>query len=156
MLSTTSVMNTRLSSAFDIVTINRIMFVLSIIGIIMAVYVLQSFLRHSSIVCFTAGGCSLVQKSPLSYPFGIPVPAVGLVGYSILTILAFLRTTSTNKNLLKGMLAMATFGVCFVAWFTYTEIFRIKGICTWCALSAVNMTIICILAWKSYILEAHS
>jgi len=138
-----------MKSASQSVVLNRVIFVLSLLGIIMAAYVLQSFLRQSSIICLTGGGCTLVRKSPLSYPFGIPVPAVGLVGYTILSILSFLRTTSDNKNLLKGILGVATFGICFVSWFTYTEIFLIKGICTWCAISAVNMFVIFGLAVSS-------
>ena len=51
------------------------------------------------------------------------------------------------------MLGMATFGVLFVTWFTYTEIFIIKGICTWCALSAANMVVIFTLLLKSYTLR---
>ena len=129
--------------------LNRVIFILSVAGIVMAVYVLQSFLRHSSILCLTGGGCTLVQRSPLSYPFGIPVPAVGLVGYTILAILAFLRTSSKDKRLLYGIIGMATFGVGFVTWFTYTEIFRIGGVCTWCAISAVNMVVIFVLAIAS-------
>lgn len=125
-----------------IALLNRVIFILSLAGILMAAYVLQGWLRHSSILCLTGGGCTLVQKNRLSYPFGIPVPSIGLVGYTILTILAFLRTTSDNKNLLKGILGMALFGICFVTWFTYTEIFLIKGICMWCAISAVNMYVI--------------
>lgn len=135
------------------VILNRIMFVLSLLGIIMAIYVLQSFLRQSSILCLTGDGCAMIQKSPLSYPFGIPVPTVGLVGYTILTVLTFLRSTSNNPKLLNGILGMAIFGVLFVTWFTYLEIFVIKGICMWCAISAVNMVIIFILALKSYQLE---
>ncbi len=136
---------------------NRIIFILSLLGIAMATYVLQSWLRQSSILCFTGGGCDLVRKSPASYLFGvIPVPAVGLVGYTVLAILAFLRTTKlqalSSKLLLRFMLGMATFGVVFVSWFTYTELFVIKGICTWCAISAVNMLIIFLLAVKSMLL----
>lgn len=128
------------------VALNRIVFFLSLIGILMAIYVLQSFIRKTGIVCVTSG-CELVRKSPSSYLFGFfPVPAVGLIGYTIITILAFLRTTSQKAWILTGMLAMATFGVAFVSWFTYTELFIIKGICTWCALSAINMVVIfCIL-----------
>jgi len=125
--------------------INRIIFVLSILGIIMAVYVLQSFLRKTGIVCFNGGGCELVRKSPVSYPFGIPVPAFGLVGYTGLAILSFMRTMNQEPrtmNLLKGMLGIAIFGICFVTWFTIMELFVIKGTCTWCAVSAVNMYII--------------
>lgn len=51
------------------------------------------------------------------------------------------------------MVGMGGFGVVFVSWFTYTELFIIKGICTWCAISAVNMVVIFILSLKSYALE---
>ncbi len=128
-----------------IVYLNRIIFFLALIGILMAIYVLQSFIRKTGIVCVTSG-CELVRKSPSSYLFGFfPVPAVGLIGYSIIAILAFLSTTSNKTWILNGMLGMASFGVLFVSWFTYTELFVIKGICTWCALSAINMVIIFIL-----------
>jgi len=123
--------------------INRVIFVLSLLGIIMAAYVLQSFLRNTGIVCISGGGCEAVRKHAASWPFGIPVPAVGLVGYSILTVCAFLRTlrqkATTHTRITSIMLGMAIFGVLFVSWFTYTEMFIIKGICTWCAISAVNM-----------------
>lgn len=130
-------------------TINRIIFVLSIAGLIMGVYVLQSFLRQSGIICLTGSGCELVRKSPSAWPFGIPVPAIGVVGYTILTILSFLRTTSANRSLLYAMLGMALFGVVFVTWFTYTELAIIKGVCMWCAISSVNMYVICGLIIKS-------
>jgi uncharacterized membrane protein len=122
--------------------LNRIIFVLSLAGLIMGSYVLQSFLRQSSIICFNGGGCEAVRKNAASWPFGIPVPAVGVMGYGILLILTFLRTIKDDSRLLKAILGMATFGICFVTWFTYTEIFIIRGICTWCAVSAVNMYVI--------------
>lgn len=132
---------------------NRIIFVLSLVGIIMAIYVLQSFLRQSSIVCISTG-CETVRKSPLAYLFGIPVPAFGLIGYSLLALLSFLRTTVKNralsKNYLQAMLGIAAGGVAFVGWFTYTELFKIGAVCTWCAISAVNMVIIFILVIKNY------
>ncbi|MBI2405178.1 vitamin K epoxide reductase family protein [Candidatus Gottesmanbacteria bacterium] len=133
--------------------LNRVIFVLSLIGVAIAIYVTQSFLRHSPIVCVNTG-CELVRKSAASYIFGIPVPMFGLAGYSMLAILAFLRTTKlkslNSKLLLNLMLAIATFGVLFVSWFTYTELFVIKAVCTWCAISAVNMIVIFIMVIKSY------
>ena len=118
------------------------MFILSIAGVIMAVYVLQSFFRQSSILCLTGGGCDAVRKSPVSYPFGIPVPAFGLVGYIGLTVVTFLRTLGEKKWHMKTILGIAVFGICFVTWFTLMELFVIKGICMWCAISAVNMYVI--------------
>lgn len=122
--------------------LNRLVFVLSLIGIVLAAYVLQSFIRQSPIVCLNSG-CEIVRKSSESFLFGlIPVPAVGLIGYSLIAILAFLRTANSNRNLLYGILGMSLFGVLFVSWFTYTEIFVIKAVCTWCAVSAVLMLLI--------------
>ena len=130
--------------------LNRIIFILSVIGVLIAVYVFQSFVRQTPIVCVNSG-CELVRKNQASYLWGIPVPGVGLIGYSLLAILAFLRTTQTKSQmtLLKIMLGIGTFGVAFVSWFTYTELFVIRAVCTWCAISAVNMTVIFLLTLKS-------
>lgn len=135
-------------------TINRIIFVLSILGILIAAYVLQGFIRKAPIVCINTG-CEVVRKSPYSYIFGIPVPAFGLIGYSLLAFLTFLRTMSDEKKLLYGILGISTFGFLFVSWFTYTELFVIRGVCTWCAVSAVIMTTVFILSVKSYSLEGR-
>ena len=128
---------------------NRIIFVLSIIGVLIAIYVTQSFIRQSPIVCVN-NGCELVRKSMYSKLLGIPVPVFGLIGYLSLAIFSFLRTVKDNKNYLRAMLGISLFGVCFVTWFTYTEIFVIKAICTWCAISAVNMYIIFLLTVKIF------
>lgn len=119
--------------------INRAIFILSVIGVLIALYVTQSFLRKTGIVCVNTG-CELVRKSPASYLFGVvPVPSVGLLGYAALAFLAFLKTSSDKTWIRTAMLGIAIFGVGFVTWFTYTELFIIKGVCTWCAISAVNM-----------------
>ena len=127
------------------------MFVLSIAGLLMGSYVLQSFLRQTGIICLTGSGCEAVRKSALSYPFGIPVPAVGVAGYAFLVLLTFLRTINhqLSTKLIWWILGMAIFGICFVTWFTYTEIFLIKGICMWCAISAINMYVIFVLTLLS-------
>ncbi len=132
--------------------LNRIIFILSLAGILIAFYVLQGFIRQAPIICVNTG-CELVRKNPASYLFGVvPVPAVGLVGYFILAICAFLRTfelTQKARTLVtRIMLGMGAFGVAFVSWFTYTEIFVIRGICTWCTISAVNMVVVFILTLR--------
>jgi len=129
---------------------NRIIFVLSLAGILMAVYVLQSFLRQSPIVCLT-NGCETVRKSPLAWPFGIPVPAFGLIGYALIAMFAFFRTMNAKRRtlFLYIVTGIASGGVLFVTWFTYTEIFSIGAICTWCAISGVNMIVIAITSWWS-------
>lgn len=138
-----------------IVLLNRIIFVLAVVGILIAAYVTQSFLRKVGIICVSSG-CELVRKSAASYLWGVPVPSVGLLGYSVIAILAFLRTTNPAKGLLYGILGMTAFGVAFTSWFTYTELFVIKGVCTWCAISTINMYVLFVLAVKTYMLEKKS
>lgn len=128
---------------------NRIIFILSLTGLVMGVYVLQSFMRQTSVLCLTGSGCELVRKNPASYLYGIPVPGVGVAGYAVLSVLAFIRTLRSDRRLMYGILGMSLFGVFFVTWFTYTELFIIKGVCMWCAISAVNMYVICTLALLS-------
>jgi len=122
--------------------LNSAVFILSLAGFIMAIYVLQSFLKQSSIFCLSGGGCDAVRKSTASYPFGIPVPLFGAIGYLLLTILALFRSSSKNINILKSMFAISLFGICFVSWFTYTELFVIHGICMWCGISTIVMYIV--------------
>ncbi len=144
-----------------VIRLNRIIFILSVVGMIMGVYVLQSFLRQSSIICLTGGGCEAVRKSAVSYPFGIPVPAIGVVGYLLLTVFTFLRTANSRLRflLLKPILGIAIFGICFVTWFTVMELFVIGAVCTWCAISAANMYVIfmlTLLSWRwSKVNQSH-
>lgn len=132
--------------------VNRLIFLLSLVGILIAIYVLQSWLRQAPIVCLS-GGCETVRKSSASYPFGIPVPVFGLIGYTILAVCAFFRTINLKAYKLKLvnqiMMGVAIFGICFVSWFTYTELFIIRGVCMWCAISTVNMFIVATLVMTS-------
>ena len=138
-------------------TTNRILFVLALIGVAIALYVTQSFLRKSPIVCLNSG-CELVRKNPASYLMGIPVPAFGLVGYAILVVLTFLRTTSKEleKKLLPWIVGVTGGGVLFVSWFTYTEAFVIGGFCTWCVVSTFNMITMFTLSLTSFMRERKS
>lgn len=155
---TTEPMKTAVNHPFA-AKLNRIIFILSLVGILIAIYVLQSFIRQTPIVCVNTG-CELVRKNPASYLWGVPVPAVGLVGYTFLAILAFLRTTALDtrhsKFALHGMFGIAVFGVAFVSWFTYTELFVIRALCTWCAVSAVNMVVIFSLLVKTIFLHKET
>lgn len=135
--------------------INRIIFILSLAGVFIAIYVLQSFLRQSSILCLNTG-CELVRKHPASYILGIPVPAFGLMGYAFLVICSFLNTWKKDKRIWFTMLGISTFGICFVLWFTYTEIFIIRAFCTWCLISTGIMSIIFILTLIGFrTLQSH-
>jgi hypothetical protein len=54
--------------------------VLALVGVLISLYMsAYSFGFMGNIVC-GAGGCQIVQNSPWSRLWGVPVPAIGLVG----------------------------------------------------------------------------
>ena len=92
--------------------------------------------------------CGFVQKSIYASFFGIPVALLGIAGYlGILAVwlledrLAFLKDYSAVL-----VFGMALFGFLFSAYLTYTELFIMYTVCTWCLASAALMTLIFIIA----------
>lgn len=112
---------------------NTIIFALALVGFFIALYLSKQYLSGSPVICFT-GGCEQVRLSPLSKIAGIPVPVYGLVGYSLIVIMAFLRTLSANleKKLLKPIFYIALGGLIFSAYNNYVDWFLIKSFCQYC------------------------
>lgn len=121
--------------------VNFILLFLSVVGVVISAYVLQSFFREAPTVC-VGGGCDLVRMDPASRPFGIPVPAFGLVGYLFLTFVAAVRNILNTNLYAKVLFFVALAGTVFVGWFTYVQLAVIHGICIWCLGSGVNMILI--------------
>lgn len=132
--------------------LNRLIFILSLIGLAIAGYVLQGYLRNSSVFCPVGGGCETVQKSSYAWPFGIPVPLFGFIGYLLIASLSFIKTAVPGKDrlLLFGLIGISAFGAAFVTWFTLVELIFIKGFCSWCLISAVDMYVLFGLILTSY------
>ncbi len=92
--------------------------------------------------------CGFVQNSIYARAFGIPVALLGMGGY--LAILA-IWVLEDRIQLLRDfghmlVFGMALFGFLFSAYLTYTELFIMYTVCTWCLASAVAMTLVFIVA----------
>jgi uncharacterized membrane protein len=129
--------------------LNRLIFVFSLIGVIVAGYLWFMHAHPADIPCGPSHGCEQVANSPYSrFPPGVgpPVAAYGTLGYLALTVLSFLRTllgtAERDRRLLALILAAATFGLAASLWLTYVEIFWIKAICRWCVGSQLIMLLL--------------
>ena len=76
---------------------------------------------------------------------------LGVVAY--LLILAFnlvgLRWGEKKSGQITLLIfLLSLFGVAFSAYLTYLELFVLKAICSWCVLSAITMTAICMLSGR--------
>lgn len=126
--------------------IYKIIKILSVIGILLAVYLLwQQFARPAFQPCSINDwiNCDAVIKGPVAKTFGIPTPLYGLVGYIVIFFAAQFKKP-------KLLLSMAAFGLLFCLSIAYIELFQLKVICPICIACQIIMISIFILAVKIF------
>src|SRR3954447_9166070 len=81
--------------------------------------------------------CDIVNRSEYSEAEGIPVAAIGILGYAALFLLSTLwrSRAETPNRLLLGALA----GFCFALYLTYIEAYELR---TWCILCLASQCLI--------------
>lgn len=110
---------------------NKLLFlikVLAIFGIGLAVYLLWQQMAQPDFRPCTINqniNCDAIISGEVAKTFGIPTPLIGLIGYIVILIAAFLKTK-------KLLLSMASFGLIFCLWIAYKELFELKVICPIC------------------------
>ncbi len=137
---------------------NRVVFVVSVVGLVIAGYLWSAHARGADIPCGGSGGCDKVASSPYAqFPVGsgVPVAAYGAIGYLLLAVLAFARTLggsfARDRKLLGLIVLGAAGGMLFSLYLTYIELFLIKAICRWCIASQVMMVILFIAALRDWL-----
>ena len=106
---------------------------LSLVGIILALYLLWEQLFHPSVnLCSinSTVNCDAIISGSVAKMLGLPTPLYGLIGYIVMLIAAYLA----KKKLLLGM---ATFGLVFCMSIAYIETFQLHVVCPVCLLCDV-------------------
>jgi uncharacterized membrane protein len=120
----------------------KVITTLSLIGIVLAVYLLFEQITHSPFQPCNINSiinCNAVISGEVSKTLGIPTPLYGLVGYSIIFISSLLK----RKKLLCGVVI---FGLLFCLWIAYQELFLLHVICPVCIICQVCMITIFIIS----------
>jgi uncharacterized membrane protein len=109
--------------------------VLSVIGIILAIYLLfEQFSNSSFRPCNINAtvNCDAIISGPVANTFGISTPLIGLIGYICIFLAAFFKKKKT-------LMGFATFGLIFCLSIAYIEFFRLNVICPVCILCQIIM-----------------
>lgn len=129
---------------------------LAILGILDSLYLLKVFYSSAHQVCDINAtfSCTAVSQSSYSQIFGIPVAAVGLLGYLLLALLTIFLMKEMYKKFLtpKSFFAVAFVGFLVQLYYTYLEFFVIHAFCIFCLISQAIILLIATLAylnWKS-------
>ena len=128
----------------SIVTLNRILIILGILGLFVAGVLSAQHIWRLDIPCTTGGGCLTVAQHPSSYFRGIPVAYFGLAGYFLLTALAIIRGFTGqyySKFLTLPSYIGSAFGMIASLYLQYISFTVIQAKCVWCISSALIMVL---------------
>ena len=94
--------------------------------------------------------CDMVNRSIYSVVFGIPVALVGILGYSVLLVLATLYRAKAEVSLMLLFASLAGLG--FALYLTYLEAFVLA---VWCILCLSSLALIVVITVLSSVLVAQ-
>jgi uncharacterized membrane protein len=114
---------------------------LSLAGASISGYVLYGRWADAGLLCST-GGCETVQSSEYSQILGVPVAALGLVGYLVMGALAPARDPRARTAV--AALAMAAVG--FGGYLLVVQLAVIDAVCDWCLASDAISSLIAVVA----------
>jgi uncharacterized membrane protein len=128
--------------------LTQVTIALAVIGLLVSIYMMIYKITGNDSMCIGSGGCSVVNASRYSEVNGIPVAALGIVGYAaILGVLWLERRPGffkTNGSMI--FFGLSLMGFLFTVWLIYVEIALIKAYCPFCLTSQAVMTVIFILS----------
>lgn len=110
--------------------LNLLSAVLALVGLVDSLYLWWTKLSHTEIIC-GVGECDVVNSSPYAALFGIPVAALGALGYGALLALALwvlISSDTTPYWLTDVRLFFGVIGLLFAAYLTGIELFVIHAI----------------------------
>lgn len=119
--------------------------VLSLVGILIALYLTLYKIGVIGDLSCTLGSCETVNTSKWATFLGLPVAAWGLAAYISLFALSLAGTAdhrAGSQTISLLLVAISAWSVLFSAWLTYLELFVIHAICIWCVTSAVLLVVI--------------
>ena len=123
--------------------------VLSLITGLVALYLHLYKLGLVGTLNCSSDGCSRAMFSRWGWFLGVDVALIGVIGYSLLlgTSLASLQPRWQQARWpVATLLGLAVIGFVFTLRLKYAEFIVLRTFCPWCAVSAVAITIITVLA----------
>ena len=114
---------------------------LAVVGAAISAYLLYVRQTGGTLACST-GGCEAVQKSSYAELLGVPVSALGLVGFLGLALTALAR----GERARLGQATIAVTAFLFGGYLLVVQLAVIEAICQWCVATDVLGTAIVVLS----------
>jgi len=109
----------------------------ALFGLAVAGYLTAVKLAGQLPVCGPLKGCETVALSEYSEFAGIPVALAGATFSAVLIALQVIWWRMNDRRALLAAYGLGLFGMLFVAYLTYLEVFVIHAVCVWCVAYAI-------------------
>lgn len=122
------------------------------LGLFASAYLLYVYVTGGPIACGPAHGCDLVRASSWAYIGPIPQPLLGVLFYTgMLGILIARAVLEGSTNASSWLWRLTKIGA-LVGFVESVILFLIQwfvigAFCTWCLVSGVAATMVCVLVW---------
>ena len=106
--------------------------------------------KAGTLSCGGGGGCALVQYSEWSWFLGVDVGLIGAVGYALVLLVALLGVAPKFIEQRWPAYALAALiypAFLFTVRLKWAEFYKLQTFCPWCAISAVSITLLSLIAW---------
>ncbi len=121
-----------------------------LIGMTVSGYLTYTHLAHVDPTCYGIGSCAYVQASSYAKIFGIPIALLGLLAYMAMfatAVAAYWFLDEERRYFAQQVLfGMAFAGTLYSAYLTYVEAFVLRAWCIYCVISAIAITVVCVLS----------
>jgi uncharacterized membrane protein len=118
---------------------------LAAVGFLDAAYLTASHFAGSALACGPGGGCELVTTSPYATLGPVPIAAIGLVYYGLVSLIVWTPAGGFSRGLLRALLLLTGTAVAVSAVLLYLQATVIGAWCRFCLISA-GVTVLLFLA----------
>lgn len=126
-----------------------VMAALAALGLGIAVYLTVIKLSGGLPVCGPVSGCEDVARSEFSSTLGFPTAALGALFSAALVVLGLVWARTGDRRALVGAYGLGLFGLIFVGYLTYLELFVLHAVCIWCVTYGLTVVVGWLVAARS-------
>jgi uncharacterized membrane protein/predicted DsbA family dithiol-disulfide isomerase len=123
----------------------------ALVGLAMSAAMHADYLRPVSAFCEAGSGCDQVRASHFSHLLGMPVPVIGIAGFSILIALSLARHPKGRMATLIAALGGAAAAIAFLA----IQAFQIHAFCKLCVIVDTAAIVAGVAALVGYRTDVH-
>ncbi len=109
------------------------------VGFVIAAYLAATKLAGGLPVCGPVKGCEDVALSEYSAIAGIPTAALGAAFSIVVAALGLAWWRLGDRRALLAAYGLGLFGILFVVYLTYLELFVIHAVCVWCVIYGLTV-----------------